>query len=205
MTIKTGGVGKPNHRGIRPINDISEYMNGWRPERIKDDENQYEESLIIQGVTFHRGFSLTPPDDSAYHSVLKYDLTSNPYNKFAGYVGMSDHHDFQWQRNIQDNPNSCSVGGSCIFTFMLDNKVVYESSIKNGKHHADLVKFEIPKGAKVLEIRINATKDGNGCDSAIVGDPKLFSDKDIDKDGPISISAKDKLSTSWSSLKSSDF
>ena len=202
LTIKSGGKNKPNHRGLHPINDPSEYMNGWRPERIRDDQNQYNESLIIHGVTFHRGFSLTPPDDEYYHSIIQYDLTNNPYIEFAGYVGISDHNDWHWQRNIHDNPNSCSVGGSCIFTFKIDDVVVYQSPIKNGKHDSDFVKFDIPLDASILEIAINATQDGNGCDAAIVADPKLFSDKPVDKDGAIAVNPVNKLTISWASVKS---
>lgn len=202
LTVNDGGTVKPNKRGLKPLNDENEYKNGWRPELIADDRIQHGEPLIIHGITFNRGYSLTPPDDSNRNSVLKYDLTNNPYIKFEGYFGLSDHHDWHWQQNIHDNPNSCSFGGSCIFTFKIDNTEIHKSEVITGKDSYAFIEFNIPIDATVLEIVINASPDGNGCDSAVIGDPKIFSDEAVETGEAISVNAQNKLTTQWAQIKS---
>ena len=197
LTINKGGKNSPNEHGIKPINPIDEYKNGWGAVNITDDKTNNGNPIIIQSITFEKGISLTPPDHPN-SSILKYDLTSNNYIMFQGYIGIADdddiHIDNHWNQ-------SCNVGGTSIFTFKIDKKEVYKSDIITGKDSAVFIEFDIPLNSKEFEIILDTTPDGAWCDRPSIGDAKLISDEDIISDEQISVKNKNKLVTTWAELK----
>lgn len=197
LTIMDGDTPIPNKHGLKPHNHKGEYLNGWMPDNIADNRTTHKTSIVIQGSLFERGISLTPPDDPS-SSILKYDLSGNTYISFHGYIGITDDH----KDRIGNGIKSCDVGGSSIFTFKIDDTILFKSDLITGKDKAIYIDFDIPSDAKVLEIVLNSSPDGNWCDMPAVADAKLIADDSVKTSHQIKISAKEKLTTSWASIKS---
>lgn len=204
LTIDSGTKTLPNKNGLKPFNPEGEYKNGnlWQYIRdnkaINDKAPNNRDPIIIRNTTFEKGISLIPPSATILPlmSELKYSLEGNNYIRFEGYIGITNDSIDMIGKNTEDK--SCNVGGSAIFDFRIDHKKVYNRIILvTGKNPPEKINFDIPFNAKVLEITISSSIDGDGCDHASIGDAKLITNSDI----RYAIKPKDKLTTSWSEIK----
>ncbi len=141
--------------------------------------------IVIGGTYFERGIGSHAP------GKLIYDLTGDIYKKFSCYIGMSDE---------KDAGLECGHGGSGIFIFSIDGKQVYKSDLLKGGEAgkntpAVKVEFDIPSGAKELQIDLTDGGDGNSCDHSALGDPKLLTA------AAMSVEPGNKSATLWGSIK----
>lgn len=190
LTLVNGSQPTPNACGLNPSNDPAEWA-GWGGPLDGDNVTIGEgpgtrNEITIGGVYFERGFGT--------HSIgtFVYPLTGGNYDRFHGYVGMSDEKD----------PDECDHGGSGIFTFTVDGTEMFASELllgtDGGVEVAPVeVSFDIPAGAQELVVVAGDGGDGNSCDHSAVGDPKLI------PPGLTSVSPTGRLSTTWGDIKSS--
>ena len=161
----------PNEFGLTPKNPRSEWTH-YRNLELADNKTNNGNDLIIGGRKFERGISVTPGNDYK-DAVVVYDLTGADYTSFEGFLGISDEQDHR----IGDNIKGCTLGGSVIFIFEIDNSEVYRSSqIAGLDPHPIWIAFDIPIDAKELTIIVNSIEDKGWCDAAVIGDAKLFLD-----------------------------
>ncbi|GIX08148.1 MAG: hypothetical protein KatS3mg115_2551 [Candidatus Poribacteria bacterium] len=188
LAVIGGDTPKPNKCGLNPSNPPAEWT-GWGGPLDGDNVTIGEgagtrNEIVIGGVYFKRGIGTHAP------ARLVYDLTGGDYRKFEAYVGMSDEKD----------PAECGHGGSSEFIFNVDGKEMFASGVLMGTEggmNVDPVKveFEIPAGARELEIVITDGGDGNGCDHSTIGDAKLLTA------AALSVDPAGKLTTTWGTLK----
>ena len=191
LTVVSGDSPKPNKCGLLASNDPAKWA-GWGGPLDCDNCSIGEgkgtrNEIVIGGTYFPRGIGT--------HGMANYtyDLTGAAYAKFEGYVGMSDEKD----------PTGCNHGGTSTFAFKVDGKDAFKSDTipgsKDGKNVAPVkVEFDIPTGAKKLEIEIGDGGDGVGCDHSALGDAKLLTAQ-----ATTDVEADQKLPTSWADIKSS--
>lgn len=102
----------------------------------------------------------------------------------------------------EKDPADCGHGGSGDFTFTVDGKQMFKSETlqgTDGGKNVDAVKveFDIPSGAKELEIVMGDGGDGGGCDHSSIGDAKLLNAQ------ALAVEPANKLPTIWGHLKDS--
>jgi len=190
-----GAQPKANACGLKASNAATEWM-GWGGPLDADNMTIGEgagarNDIVIGGTFFDRGFGT--------HAVAKFvfPLTGDKYTRFECYVGMSDE---------KDSGLECGNGGSSAFIFTVDGKQMYKSDTlaggKAGPPQTDTpalkVGLDIPSGAKVLQIDITDGGDGNSCDHACVGDPKLLTTAL----SLTPVTPQGRLSTTWGDIKS---
>ncbi|MCG9126608.1 NPCBM/NEW2 domain-containing protein [Candidatus Poribacteria bacterium] len=193
LNINSGKKTLPDEVGLKPFNPSAEFKNGWGWQTISDNRTNNGNPIIIRNATFERGISLSPPDHPKVSS-LKYNLVGNNYIAFEGYIGITNDRDFEIDKHQNE---SCFVGGSCIFTFEIDQKKMYESDLLTGKDNYEKISFFIPFDAIVLRIVIDSGLDTSWCDHPAIGDPKLITNSQI----RYSIKPEDKVTTLWGELK----
>lgn len=170
LALAGGSSSKPNACGLVPKNDKAKWA-GWGGPLVDDNASIGEgpgtrNFITIGGVRFERGIGT--------HAAAQfvYDLTGASYSKFSGYVGMDDEKDGGLAAP------ECGNGGSSDFIFSVDGKQMAKSGALKGvdakaQVPAMLIEFVIPAGSKELVIDITDGGDGNSCDHADIGDPKL--------------------------------
>ena len=190
LAIIGGSQPKPNACGLTPKNPEGEWT-GWGGPLNFDNATIGEGAgtrnhIVIGGIYFERGIGA--------HAIgtFVYDLSGDKYLKFEGYVGMSDEKD----------PAECGHGGSSDFKFSIDGKQVFKSDTLQGTDggknvDAVHVEFDIPSGAKELEIVMGDGGDGIGCDHSAIGDAKLLNAQ------ALAVEPANKLPTIWGHLKDS--
>jgi hypothetical protein len=190
LAVVNGDQPKPNACGLKPSNPATEW-GGWGTPLDADNMTIGEgvgarNDIIIGGTLFERGVGT--------HAVAKfiYPLTGDAYKVFEGYAGMSDEKD----------PVECTFGGSSVFIFSIDGKEIFKSDLLKGtdagKNVLPLkVSFDIPSGAKELQIDITDGGDGNCGDHACLGDAKLLTSSGM------SVEPKNKATSLWGIIKSS--
>ena len=191
LTVINGAQPKANACGLNPKNPAGEWT-GWGGPLDIDNATIGEgagsrNDIVIGGTYFERGIGSHAP------GKLVYDLTGDKYKKFEGYIGMSDE---------KDAGLECGNAGSGIFIFSVDGKQVFKSDKlvggEAGKNTPALkVEFDIPSGAKELQIDITDGGDGNSCDHACLGDAQLLTA------AALSVEPKNKATTLWGSIKAS--
>jgi len=191
LTVINGDQPKANACGLNPKNPPGEWT-GWGGPLDADNMTIGEgagsrNDIVIGGIFFERGIGT--------HAVgkLVYDLSGDKYKKFECYVGTSDE---------KDAGLECGNAGSCAFIFTVDGKEMFKSDTlvggKAGENTPALkVEFDIPSGARELQIDITEGGDGNSCDHACLGDAKLMTAADL------SVEPKNKATTLWGSIKAS--
>lgn len=99
-------------------------------------------------------------------SNVIYDLNAGEYDRFDGYVCLSD---------IWFPVAGCGHSGTVQFTFQLDNDIVYRSGVLRGIDQDEPipVSFEIPADAQALIINVSDGGDGIGCDHWMLGNARL--------------------------------
>ena len=193
LNINSGKKTLPDEDGLKPFNSSREYKNGWGWQAISDNKTNNGNPIIIRNVTFERGISLSPPEHPKVSS-LKYNLQGNNYIAFEGYIGITNDRDFEIGKHEN---KSCFVGGSCLFTFYIDGKKVYNSGLLTGEDSHEKISFYIPFDAEVLRIVIDNGADTSWCDHPAIGDPKLISNSQV----RYSINPKGKVATLWGEIK----
>jgi len=188
-----GAQPKANACGLKASNPDTEWY-GWGGPL--DGENMTigegagsRNDIVIGGTFFERGFGT--------HAVAKFvfPLTGDKYTRLECYVGMSDE---------KDAGLECGNGGSSEFIFTVDGKQMFKSDTLPGgtagppqtNTPALKVGFDIPSGAKLLQIDVTAGGDGNSCDHSCVGDPKLLTT------ALSPVSPQGRLSATWGEIKS---
>ncbi len=189
LTVVNGSTPKPNKCGLNPKNPAAEWT-GWGGPLDADNMTIGEgagtrNDIVIGGTYFERGIGT--------HAIgkLVYDLTGGDYKKFECYIGMSDE---------KDAGLECGHGGSGVFIFSIDGKQMYKSDLLKGGEAgkntpAVKVEFNIPSGAKELQIDLSNGGDGNSCDHSALGDPKLLTA------AAMSVEPGNKSTTLWGSIK----
>lgn len=193
LNINSGKKTLPDEDGLKPFNSIDEYKNGWGWEAVSDNKTNNGNPIVIRNATFERGISLSPPEHPQVSS-LKYNLQRNNYIAFEGFIGITNDRVFEIGKHQN---KSCSVGGSCIFTFEIDGKKIYKSDLLTGVDSYEKVDFYIPFDAEVLRIIIDSSADTAWCDHPAIGDPKLISNSQI----RYSIKPIGKAATLWAEIK----
>ena len=193
LNVNSGKKTLPDEDGLKPFNPIHEYKNGWGGRAISDNKTNNGNPIIIRNATFERGISLSPPNHPQVSS-LKYNLHGNNYIAFEGYIGITNDREFEIGKHQN---KSCFVGGSCVFTFEIDGKNVYESGLLTGEDSYEKINFYIPFDAEVLRVVIDSSEDGSWCDHPAIGDPKLISNSQI----RYSIKPQSKVATLWGNIK----
>ena len=190
LALIGGSQPKPNACGLTPKNPEGEWT-GWGGPLNFDNATIGEGAatrnhIVIGGIYFERGIGA--------HAIgtFVYDLSGDKYLKFEGYVGMSDEKD----------PAECGHGGSSDFIFSIDGKQAFKSETlqgTDGGKNVDALKveFDIPSGAKELEIVMGDGGDGIGCDHSAIGDAKLLNAQ------ALAVEPANKLPTIWGHLKDS--
>ena len=141
---------------------------------------------------------------------------------FNGFIGMSNDRINQLDNNARSP--SCNLGGSTVFIFKIDNKVVYESKLLTGKDAAEHVKFNIPLNSEILSITFDPAESA-ACDHPVIGDPKLSlttknedtgesmldlseddeeeetTENDNEREIQISVDFEKSITTLWSAIK----
>jgi hypothetical protein len=188
LAFINGDTPKPNECGLNPSNDLAQ-CTGWggplNHDNMSIGEGGGTRNLITIGkVRYHRGLGTHSP------ATIIYDLTGKSYKAFHAVVGL----------DAEKTPGGCGHGGSAEFIFSIDGEEVYKSELLTGdgclETGGEVVDFDIPSGAKELEITITEGGDGNGCDHADLGDARLMTG------GFFAVEAAEKLSTTWGILKS---
>ena len=95
----------------------------------------------------------------------------------------------------------CGNGGSSDFVFTVDSKQMAKSGTLKGvdankQVAAMLIEFNIPSGSKELVIDITDGGDGNSCDHADIGDPKL-----VLAGSATAVDSVGKIALTWGDLK----
>jgi len=191
LALIGGSTPKPNACGLNPSNPSGEWT-GWGGPLNADNMSIGEgagshNDIVIGGIFFERGIGS--------HAIGKliYDLTGSAYKKFECYVGMSDE---------KDAGLECGHGGSGVFIFSVDGKQMFKSDLlKGGEAGKNIpavkVEFDIPSGAKELQIDLSDGGDGNSCDHSCLGDAKLLTSAGL------AIESIGKSASVWGSIKTS--
>lgn len=81
--------------------------------------------------------------------------------RFEAFVGIDNNHDTK------------GVNGSALFSAELDGKEMFRSDTLRGGGEPAPVSVDIPKGAKTLLLKVDATSDGPACDQADWADARF--------------------------------
>jgi hypothetical protein len=195
LALVGGGEPNPNDCGLKPKNVLAEWT-GWGGPLDADNMTIGEglgtrNDIVIGGIYYERGIGT--------HSVGKmvYDLSGKKYVKFEAWAGMADEKD-----GGKCAAPECGHGGSGAFVFSIGGKEVLTTPVlkgcDGGKNVAAFeVKFDIPAGAKELQIDFTNGGDGGGCDHSALGDAKLLTPE------ALAIESKNKLPATWGDIKRS--
>jgi len=191
LSVVNGNTPVPNACGLNPKNDPNEWF-GWGGPLDHDNmsigEGIGQHNLITVGkVRYERGIGTHAT------ATFIFDLTGKEYKSFHAVVGPDA------EKYFGDN-FQCGTGGSVQYDFSIDGNQVYESAVLKGsditdKGEGELVEFDIPNGAKELQIDILDGGDGIGCDHADIADAYLV------PAGMTPVTPKAKLSVTWGELK----
>jgi hypothetical protein len=141
LTVINGDTPQPNDCGLNPKNNAAEWT-GWggplNHDNMSIGEGPTTRNLItIERVRCQRGVGT--------HAIAKlvYDLTGLNYKAFHALVGVDDE----------------TGAGAIQFTFSIDGKEVHQTEELLQAMEGEVVDFDIPKGAKELQIDISNLGD----------------------------------------------
>jgi hypothetical protein len=192
LAFVNGDTPRPNECGLNPSNDPAEWT-GWGGPIDHDNmsigEGPGTRNLItISEIRYERGIGT--------HAIAKlvYDLTGKDYKGFHAVAGLAA------EVNMPGAADTCGHGGTVQFVFSIDGNEVYTSAVLRGldvyaEGKGELVEFDIPAGAKELQIDILDGGDGVSCDHGDLGDARLMTA------GFYGIDPPGNLATAWGKIK----
>jgi hypothetical protein len=192
LALINGDTPKPNECGLNPSNDPAQWT-GWggplNHDNMSIGEGGSSRNLITIGeIRYERGIG------SHALATFIYDLAGREYKGFHAVVGPDT------EKSMPGAADTCGHGGTVQYVFSIDGGEVYRSAILRGfdvlaEGKGELVEFDIPAGAKELQIDILDGGDGNSCDHGDLGDARLMTA------GFYAIDPVEKLATTWGSIR----
>jgi len=193
LSLINGDTPKPNACGLNPKNDPGEWA-GWGGPLDHDNMSMGEgvgtrNLITIAKVRYERGLG------THGMATFIFDLTGEDYKGFHAVVGLDA------EVSMPGAADNCGHGGTVQYVFSIDGKQVYESALLTGldvyeEGKGEVVEFDIPTGAKELQIDILDGGDGVSCDHADFGDARLMTA------GFYALEPAEKLAATWGKIKS---